>query len=221
MTFTGFRPAAIQFLADLAANNERGWFQPRKAEYERLLKEPLEALCAELRDRLATAGLPLEADPRRSPFRIYRDTRFSKDKSPYKTHVAAGFPMTGGVGIGGYFSFGPGEIYAGGGMHMPDPTRLAAFRAAVAADPDRLRALLADPAFVDTFGSLGGDRLSRVPAGYPRDHPAVDLLRLKEAVFSRRLSDAEAFSPELPDLLALTFAAGVPLLRFLAESTAA
>src|SRR3990170_2279199 len=138
MTFTGFRPAAIQFLADLAANNERGWFQPRKAEYERLLKEPLEALCAELRDRLATAGLPLEADPRRSPFRIYRDTRFSKDKSPYKTHVAAGFPMTGGVGIGGYFSFGPGEIYAGGGMHMPDPTRLAAFRAAGAADPRRL-----------------------------------------------------------------------------------
>lgn len=220
MTFTGFQPAAIQFLADLAANNERAWFQPRKAEYERLLKEPLEGLCAALAERFAGAGVPLQADPHRSPFRIYRDVRFSKDKSPYKTHVAAGFPMTGAAGLGGYFSLGPGMILAGGGMHMPESTRLAAFRAAVAADPDRLRALLADAAFVDTFGSLAGDRLSRVPAGYPKDHPAADLLRLKEAVFSRRLSDAEAFSPELPDLLARTFAASVPLLRYLAESSA-
>lgn len=219
MTFTGFQPAAVQFLADLAANNERSWFQPRRGEYERLLKEPLEALCADLTERFAAAGLPLEADPQRSPFRIYRDVRFSRDKSPYKTHVAARFPMRGAPGIGGYFSLGPGMIYAGAGMHMPEPARLAAFRAAVAADPDRLRALLVEPAFVETFGDLGGDRLTRVPAGYPKDHPAADLLRLKETVFSRSLSDEEAFSPDLPDLLTRTFAAGVPLLRYLAEAT--
>jgi uncharacterized protein (DUF2461 family) len=78
-----FSPEAIQFLADLAANNDRAWFQPRKADYERLLKEPLEALVAALAERFAARGIPLQADPKRSIFRIYRDTRFSKDKSPY------------------------------------------------------------------------------------------------------------------------------------------
>ena len=79
--FSGFSPEAIQFLADLAANNDRAWFQPRKADYERLLKEPLEALVAALAERFEARGIPLQADPKRSIFRIYRDTRFSKDKS--------------------------------------------------------------------------------------------------------------------------------------------
>ena len=90
--FSGFSPEAIQFLADLAANNDRAWFQPRKADYERLLKEPLEALVAALAERFEARGIPLQADPKRSIFRIYRDTRFSKDKSPYKTNVGASFP---------------------------------------------------------------------------------------------------------------------------------
>jgi uncharacterized protein (TIGR02453 family) len=81
-TFTGFRSEAIQFLVDLAENNDRAWFQPRKGEYERLLKEPLEALIATLAERFAARGIPLRADPSKSPFRIYRDVRFSKDKSP-------------------------------------------------------------------------------------------------------------------------------------------
>ena len=81
--FTGFSPAAIQFLADLAQNNDRAWFQPRKAEFERLLKAPLEAMIAGLADALAARGVPILADPKRAPFRIYRDTRFSKDKSPH------------------------------------------------------------------------------------------------------------------------------------------
>jgi uncharacterized protein (TIGR02453 family) len=89
-TFTGFRPDAIQFLADLAENNDRAWFVPRKAEYERLLKSPLEALCLALDDAFRTGGIPLSADPGRSPFRIYRDVRFSKDKSPHHDKVRTG-----------------------------------------------------------------------------------------------------------------------------------
>ena len=80
--FAGFEPGAIQFLLDLAANNDRAWFQPRKSEFERLLKEPMESLVADLSDRFRSRGIPMEADPRRAVFRIYRDTRFSKDKSP-------------------------------------------------------------------------------------------------------------------------------------------
>src|SRR5512143_4379285 len=134
--FTGFRPAAIQFLADLAENNDRAWFQPRKAEYERLLKEPLEALCVARDDELRLRGLPLRADPVRSPFRIYRDTRFSRDKSPYKTHVAASFGWAperdrpeadagrshteNAHAGGGYFHLAPGEIYVGGGIWHPE-----------------------------------------------------------------------------------------------------
>ena len=99
-SFTGFRPEAIQFLADLAQNNDRAWFQPRKAEFERLLKEPMEAMIAALAEAFAAHGVPMLADPKRSPFRIYRDTRFSKDKSPYKTHLGATFPWTGGTASG-------------------------------------------------------------------------------------------------------------------------
>ena len=93
--FSGFRPEAIDFLAELAQNNDRAWFQPRKEEYERLLKTPMEALVAALADRFAARGLPLEADPKRAVSRIYRDTRFAKDKSPYKTNVYARFPWVG------------------------------------------------------------------------------------------------------------------------------
>ena len=88
--FAGFSPAAIQFLADLAENNDRAWFQPRKAEFERLLKEPMEALGAALADALASRGVPMLADPKRAPFRIYRDTRFSKDKAPHHDKARTG-----------------------------------------------------------------------------------------------------------------------------------
>ena len=123
-TFTGFSPEALQFLADLAANNDRAWFKPRKARYEELLKEPLETLCVALADRFDDLRLPLEADPKRSPFRIYRDVRFSRDKSPYKTSQGADFPWNDSPGdldrprgaVGGYFHLEPGNIFVGGGM---------------------------------------------------------------------------------------------------------
>jgi uncharacterized protein (TIGR02453 family) len=89
-TFTGFRPEAVEFLAELAANNERAWFQPRKAEYERLLKEPLEALCVALGERFRARGIAMQADPAKAPFRIYRDVRFARDKSPHNDKVHTG-----------------------------------------------------------------------------------------------------------------------------------
>src|SRR5258705_2791643 len=90
--FTGFSPDAIQFLADLAANNDRAWFQPRKAEYERLLKEPFEALIATLADRLAARGVPIPAHPQGSPFPVYPDTRVIKGKSPHQKHPVGSLP---------------------------------------------------------------------------------------------------------------------------------
>jgi uncharacterized protein (TIGR02453 family) len=232
-SFTGFRPEAIQFLADLTANNERAWFQPRKGEYERLLKIPMEELCVALEAEFRSRDIPLHADAARSPFRIYRDTRFSKDKSPYKTHVAASFAWA-GEGIdsatgrshtesvhasGGYFHLQPGEIYVGGGVWHPDKEWITAFRERVADDYDGFRDLVEAPAFKETFGTVGddGESLKRVPTGFPPDHPAADVLRLKNVTFGRRLSDAEAMSPDLPVVIADSFAIGTPLMRYLAS----
>jgi len=214
--FTGFSREAIQFLADLAVHNDRSWFQPRKGEYERLLKEPLEALCLALGERFEARRLPLSADGR-SPFRIYRDLRFSADKSPYKTHVSASFPWTGdGGGVGAYFHLQPGEVFAGGGMWHPLPPQLAAWRRAVDTDAASVNAALHDLAFERVFGAVSGDRLTRVPKGFAADHPGADLLKMKDVTFGRPLSDAEVLSADLPDLLAETFAASVPVLGLLA-----
>ncbi len=216
--FSGFSNEAIQFLRDLAANNDRAWFQPRKADYERLLKEPLEELCAALGDRFARLHVPLQADPLRSPFRIYRDIRFSKDKSPYKTYVSASFPWIGeGRGVGGYFSLSPGEAYVGGGMWHPEPARLAGWRSAVADRPRAVRAAMHDAAFLATFGEVEGERLKRVPSGFPADHPQAELLKLKDVTFGRRLTDVEVTSRDLPDTLAAALAASLPLMRLLAN----
>ena len=231
--FTGFRPEAIQFLADLASNNDRAWFQPRKAEYERLLKEPLEALITALGEQFASRGIPLRADPSRSPFRIYRDVRFSKDKSPYKTHVAASFGWAGDDGdvverrshsenvhaSGGYFHLQPGESNVGGGVWHPETSRLTAFRQGLVADLDGFRAIVEEPRFRKTFGTVGddGESLKRVPPGYPADHPAADLLRLKNVTFGRRLADKDATSPKLPVVIAESFEIGTPLMRYLAS----
>jgi uncharacterized protein (TIGR02453 family) len=236
--FAGFTPAAIQFLADLAANNDRAWFNPRKPEYERLLKAPLEALLVALAERFQARGIPLAADPKRSPFRIYRDTRFSRDKSPYKTHLGASMPWVGEPGAsdrgsgegsgtathfeahagGAYFHFEPGEMFAGGGMWMPPKPRLEAFRTAVRDEPARVRAALEDPGFVAWFGPANpSESLKRIPPGYPADHELADLFRWKDVVFGRRLADDEVCSPDLPDRLAEGYAAAVPVFRFLAD----
>ena len=226
--FPGFESDSVRFLLELRANNDRAWFQPRKAEYERLLKEPLEALCVAVGERFAERGIPLRADSR-SPFRIYRDVRFSKDKSPYKTYVSASFAWAGDGapkdpqsrtmdvhGVGGYFHFQPDEEYVGGGMWQPERPRLQAWRAMVANEPGRIHGAIDDPAFKGAFGQLSGDRLQRVPPGFPADHPDAELLKLKDVTFGRSLTSDEVMSPHLPDTLADAFAAAVPLMHLLA-----
>jgi uncharacterized protein (TIGR02453 family) len=226
--FTGFRPEATDFLVELAQNNDRAWFTPRKADYERLLRGPMEAFVTALGECLATRGIPLRADPKRSIFRIYRDTRFSKDKSPYKTHLGANFPWVadgadadvtdiGAHANGGYFHLEPGNDYLGGGLWQPETSRLDAFRQSIVDDPAAVRAALQDPGFVAAFGSVESHRLyKRVPRGWPSDHPMADLFRFRDVIFGRRMTDDEIRSPELPDIVADAFAAALPVFRFLA-----
>ena len=215
--FDGFRPEALQFLVELALNNERTWFQPRKGDYERLLKGPLEALCVALDREFEARSIPLASDPARSPFRIYRDVRFSRDKSPYKTAVSASFPWSGeGGGVGGYFHLEPGGVFVGGGMWHPSTARLAAWRKVVVEDRERVHTVLDDPAFAETFGRLDGERLKRAPAGYGADDPDLELLALKDVTFGRHLADGAVLSPDLPATIAATLQHATPLLRLLA-----
>jgi uncharacterized protein (TIGR02453 family) len=226
--FTGFQPDAIDFLADLAQNNERAWFQARKEQYERLLKEPMEAFVAALAEAFEAKRLPLQADPRTSIFRIYRDTRFAKDKSPYKTHLGASFPWVGGSKPAGpishtehrngaYFHLQPGNNYAGGGMWQASKPILDAFRQAILDDERGVRKALEDPDFLKEFGPVTShETLKRVPTGFPVDHPLADWSRYKDIVFGRRLGDDEVYSPMLPTILAEAFASATPVFRFLA-----
>jgi uncharacterized protein (TIGR02453 family) len=158
--------------------------------------------------------------------------RFAKDKSPYKTHVAASFGWAGDGpdaagrshaenvhASGGYFHLQPGEIYVGGGVWHPEPSWLQAFRQRIVADYDGFRAIAESPSFVEAFGKVGddGESLKRVPTGFPADHPAADVLRKKNVTFGRRLSDQDAMSPALPVVIADAFEAGTPLMRWLAS----
>src|SRR3954462_14117223 len=222
-TFQGFSPDAIQFLAELAQNNRREWFQARKRDYERLLKMPMEELCVALEQQFRSRDIPLHADPAKSPFRIYRDVRFSKDKSPYKTAAAASFGWAGdGVDAasgrshsdnvhasGGYFPLQPGEIFVGGGVWHPDGKWLNGFRQRILADHAGFLQVIEAPAFASVFGGIGdeGDSLRRMPTGFPADHPAADLLRKKNVTFGRRLADSEAMTADLPRIIADDFAA--------------
>ena len=118
--------------------------------------------------------------------------------------------------MGAYFHLQPGEVFAGGGMWHPLPPQLAAWRRAVDTDAASVNAALHDLAFERVFGAVSGDRLTRVPKGFAADHPGADLLKMKDVTFGRPLSDAEVLSADLPDLLAETFAASVPVLGLLA-----
>jgi uncharacterized protein (TIGR02453 family) len=216
--FEGFRQEALDFLVSLALNNERSWFQPRKADYERLLKDPLEHFCLALGEEFAARGIPFSAGAR-SPFRIYRDVRFSKDKSPYKTNVGASFPWTGeGGGVGGYFHLEPGAAFTGGGMYHPSPARLAAWRTAVTTDREGVHAAVDDPAFVAAYGRVYAETsLKRAPAGFDPDDPDMELLKLKDVVFGHPLADAEVLAPDLPGRIAGDLAASLPVMRYLAR----
>ena len=161
------------------------------------------------------------ADPKVSFYRIYRDTRFSPDKSPYKTHAAAVFPVRGlpkNSGPGLYFHISPEEVLIGGGMYMPDPPLLRAVRERIAASPREFISLVESPRFRKAFDELEGEQLKTMPKGFSADHPAAKYLRYKQFLFGKvflpKLATSSRFLPTLLDC----FKEGMPLIRFLAAA---
>jgi uncharacterized protein (TIGR02453 family) len=180
-------------------------------------------LLARLAGDFQTFAPELVAEPKACLYRIYRDTRFSDDKRPLKTHVAAHFPMRGmrrGTGAGLYLEIAPRWVWMGGGIYMPDAEALRAIRAKLAVDHRRFRRLAQAPAFTRLMGELTGDQLTRVPRGYAADHPAADLLRYKQFLAGREREAAFAVHPRFYKELLDVFKATAPLVRFFNEAIA-
>ena len=218
-TFPGFSPKAHTFFRQLARNNSREWFQPRKAQYEELVRGPMLELCALVADDLRGFAADHACEPKKALFRIYRDTRFSNDKTPYKTHVAAVFPRA-GMGkttcAGFYFMISHETVEIAAGMYMPGPEELAAVRAAIARDGGRaLRKLIDDKSRRKVTGELLGERLSRVPRGFDADHPAGDLLRMKQWYFDATLPASAALAPSIRKQITTRFRAMAPVVNYL------
>jgi uncharacterized protein (TIGR02453 family) len=222
--FPGFPPEALQFFRGLARHNNRDWFQPRKTIFEEQVKEPMRALVGALNSAMKSFAPEYATDPGKAIYRIYRDTRFSPDKTPYKDHIAASFfrQGTGPHKYGGYYvHISHKEVAVGGGVYMPEPDVLLAIRQHIAEHHQQLRRILAAPAVRRLLGELQGDQLTRVPKGFCTDHPAADLLRFKSFFLYTTLPPELATTPQFFPELVTRFRATKPLLDFLTAPSAA
>jgi uncharacterized protein (TIGR02453 family) len=222
--FRGLPADFFAFFKELADNNERAWFQANKARYEESVVRPMTLLVADMAPRLARISKHYIADPKRSLFRIYRDVRFSKDKSPYKTHAAAQFCHAAGRDVhapGFYVHASPGDIFIGGGMWMPPAPQLKAVRDAIARRTADWARATRDPKFVKTFDGLSDDAdytLKRPPKGYDPAHPAITDLKRTSFVFGIAATDAQAKNAGFIDRIEAAFVASKPPMRFLCKA---
>jgi uncharacterized protein (TIGR02453 family) len=195
--FSGFSPAALKFLRDLARNNKREWFKPRKHIYETELLEPLGALVVDATEALRKAKIPIGADPMGSIFRIYRDIRFSRDKSPYKTNLGAYLSSAGGHGAGGlYIHIQPKQSFMAIAFYQLDKEPLLRWRTAMAKNPKRFQSMLRALQRNGVKISDDSESLKRMPRGFEAhaDSPIAKYFRRGSFIVSERLSDKDVSS---------------------------
>ena len=214
-----FTSRTLSFLRALKRNNDREWFHARRDQYETHVRGPMISVVERLAEDFPRFAPEFSADVTTSLFRPWRDTRFSENKAPLKTNVAAVFPhRTLGrmAGAGLYFEVATQWVWIGGGIYAPDGPQLQAIREHVAANHERLDRIVRASRF-QRLGGLQGARLSRVPRGFSKDHPAAGFLRLKQFLGIREEPAEFAVAPDFYRQLVGTFKAFVPLCRFLNE----
>jgi uncharacterized protein (TIGR02453 family) len=203
-----FTPKTLSFLRSLKRNNDREWFAAHREEYSRDVQQPMLDFVALMAGELPSVAPDLVASPKASLFRIYRDTRFSPDKTPFKTQVGVVFPhrdLHRNESAVLYVEIGPACAMIAGGIYRPDRPQLVAIREHVARTYRRLRALLEKPAFKRVVGEIDGDPLRRVPPGYPPDHPAAEFLKFRHFLMGKEYPAAFATSPGfLREILSLS-----------------
>jgi uncharacterized protein (TIGR02453 family) len=216
--FPGFPPEALAFFRSLERNNNRDWFQPRKELFERLLKRPMAELVGAVNGGLAQFAPDYVNEPEKAIYRIYRDTRFSPDKTPYKTHIAAIFPRRGfekHASAGFYFHVSAKAVAVAGGLYMPGPEELVAVRKHLASGHAAFRRLLAAKKLRGAMGEMQGEQLARVPKGFSADHPAAGILRYKQWLWYVELDGKLATTPRLLSEILSRFRAVAPAVEFL------
>lgn len=211
-------PSTLRFLKQLAQNNDREWFQANRKEFE-AAQDNVTALAGYLIGEIgkfdpAVSGL----DPKSCVFRIYRDVRFSKDKSPYKTNLGAYISPGGRKSMqpGYYIHIQPGQCFVAGGKHMPDAGELLRIRTSIAGDARAFEKIVEKRSFVDNFGELHGERLSRPPKGFSDDSPAIEYLKLKSYTVVKDYRNSKVItSTEFPKAVVKDFKAMFPLVEYL------
>ncbi|WP_116125928.1 DUF2461 domain-containing protein [Lewinella sp. IMCC34183] len=192
-------PHTYAFLRDLAAHNDRDWFNDNKDRYT-AARANVADFADELLTRLRRTDVISTEDGKRALFRIYRDVRFSKNKLPYKTNIAGSFTRDGLARRGGYyFTLSPERNSVGGGFYGIERDDLKRIREELGADAGAMREILGAKEFGRLYGNLRGEQLKTAPQGYPRDHPDIDLLRYKQFYATREFTEAEVLDPSFID----------------------
>jgi uncharacterized protein (TIGR02453 family) len=207
-----FPPEAIKFLKSLEKNNTRDWFQPRKEVFDTQLKEPMLEFVETINAELLKFAPEHITEPKKAVYRIYRDTRFSKDKTPYKTHLGAIFPRRGlgkDAGAGYYFQVSSKGVGVACGAYAPGPEQLMKIRRFIAEHHE------AFPTSVKGMGKLQGSTLTRVPKGFEKEHPAAELIKMKQWYWWVELDPGLATSPKLKGEIAKRFRAMAPVIEML------
>jgi uncharacterized protein (TIGR02453 family) len=215
---------ALEFLRKLSRNNNREWFEKNKTTYLSI-KEQFELFVADVLHEMIPYDESLSnLDPRKLTFRIYRDIRFSKDKTPYKTFLSAGMSAAGkGTGIPGYyFQIEPGnKSMIASGLYLPSAENLSKIRQEIDYNGNNFKALLSEKKFKKTFGELwNGDKLKTMPKGYPKDHPHIEYLKLKSFMAMHTFKDADVLHKNFTKQLIQSMRISKPLNDFLTEALA-
>jgi uncharacterized protein (TIGR02453 family) len=212
----------LKFLKDIKKNNDRAWFEKNKSRYleaKQSFEDFVAALLAEFSKFDTSVG---GLDPKKLPFRIYRDVRFSKDKSPYKTNMGAGFSPNGKLvqEPGYYVHIEPGnKSFVAGGIYMPDATNLAKIRQEIDYNSDKLKKIMSVTSFKNSFDGFDEfDKLKTMPKGYPKDHPQIELLKLKSFIVSHSFTDKEVMDVKFVKNVATYAKAIKPLNDFIKEA---
>jgi uncharacterized protein (TIGR02453 family) len=213
-----FREAGLKFLRSLKRNNRREWFEAHKPEFERELKQPMLALIETVNRAMADFAPGHVRPPQKCMMRIYRDIRFSSDKRPYKSHISAwwsreGLEKTSGGGY--YMHISPDEVLIAAGVYMPEREQLLAIREYLLLHHAEVRQLLADRKLKRTMDSFTGMPLSRAPKGFPKEHPAMDLLLCRQWGVEAKLEPAASLKKDFAGQVIRRFRLATPLVEAL------
>jgi uncharacterized protein (TIGR02453 family) len=221
--YSTFEPATLKFLGELKANNNREWFSANKTRYEQDVLDVALRFIQSMQDPLEDIAPHFTAVPKRlggSLMRVYRDTRFSKNKTPYKTNIGIQFrhEMARDVHSPGYYvHIDPDQVFLGAGMWRPSPDALRAIRERISARPEEWLRARGDKGFGRHF-HLGGESLTRPPRGFSKDDPQIEDIKRKDFIAVKDLSPEDALSPRFQQKVETAFRSATPYMQFLCKA---